>query len=560
MNNIDETKYVVLDVETNGLSSLNDDLLSISIYKPDDGKEYNRFLPLELNSRVWTTYINGITDKMLKNKLPLTQEEFDVIIKDFDLDNRIILHYGGIDQKFIKNYLKRKRITGFEKLKFYNFKHDIISNKFSEGNITKDNLCRIYGIKNIKEVHSGLNDCILEWQLFNKMNGNKLIVIGNNVYEFNNEYIIPVSYLQNYTNFKYHINNFPKISYDIEEVKTIRINSSKIKKFETNISGMAIEHLINSLLNVEDRNEETILFQAENKSKLKKIGELPSMMHVIPIIMNKDGTITAVSEEDKKKVAEVNEVTEIIKTEIKPLIDFIKRDVFDNKQIISQELVINRDDNVLAKCDLSTEDTVMEIKAFNIDVEKIKYQLYYEANGRKIYILQTFWSTNLKQGLKFVIYKVTPREFVQKTVDRTKQIEKRKNEFEKKLGNKNLEVISYLNTTCDIKMKCKICGNEWITPYRTIINNPLCIYCNKPQVTHKVKEKKIPSFEEKNKIKLERYQEKLNQRSNGKLIAVNYYGAKEKLTVGCTNCGNVWKIRADHLLERCYCPKCREKI
>lgn len=420
MSKVDSTKYVVLDVETNGLSSLNDDLLSISIYRPDDGKEYNRFLPLELNRQVYTTYINGITDEMLKNKLPLTQKEFDNIIREFDLENRIILHYGGIDQKFIKNYLKRKKIQGFEKLTFYNFKHDIISNKFSEGNITKDNLCRIYEIENVKDIHSGLNDCILEWKLFEKMSGNKLIIIGNDVYEFNNEYIIPVSYLQNYTNFKYHINNFPKISYETEEVKTIRINSSKIKKFETNISGMAIEHLINSLLNAEDRNKETFLFQVMNRNKLKKIGKLPSMMHVIPVIMNKDGTVTAISEEDKKKVEEVNKVTEIIKAEIKPLIDFIKNDIFDNEHIISQELVINKEDNVMAKCDLSTENKIMEIKAFNIDVERIRYQLYYEARGREIYILQTFWNTNLKQGLKFVIYKVTPREFVPKVIDRTK--------------------------------------------------------------------------------------------------------------------------------------------
>jgi DNA polymerase III alpha subunit (gram-positive type) len=40
------TKYVVFDVETNGLKSKKDDLLSISFYKPDDGKEYSKFLPL----------------------------------------------------------------------------------------------------------------------------------------------------------------------------------------------------------------------------------------------------------------------------------------------------------------------------------------------------------------------------------------------------------------------------------------------------------------------------------------------------------------------------------
>ena len=57
------TKYVVFDVETNGLKSKKDDLLSISFYKPDDGKEYSKFLPLELNRKIVTTHINGITEK-----------------------------------------------------------------------------------------------------------------------------------------------------------------------------------------------------------------------------------------------------------------------------------------------------------------------------------------------------------------------------------------------------------------------------------------------------------------------------------------------------------------
>ena len=43
MVNIDSKKYVLLNVETNGLSSLQNDLLSISIYRPDDGKIYDRF-------------------------------------------------------------------------------------------------------------------------------------------------------------------------------------------------------------------------------------------------------------------------------------------------------------------------------------------------------------------------------------------------------------------------------------------------------------------------------------------------------------------------------------
>lgn len=241
-------------------------------------------MPLELSDEVYTTHINGINKKMLKNKAPLTQAEFDKIIIDFELERRIILTYGNIDERFIKNYLKRKKINGFEKLKFYNFKHDIISSRFSEGNITKDNLCRVYGLDNIKEVHSGLNDCILEWNLLKKMNGKKLLVINNEVFEFNRDYIIPVSYLTTYTNFKYCINNFPKIQCNMKKLKNIRIDSSEIRKFSNNISGISIEHLINSLLNIKDINKENLIFQVENKKKLKKIGKLPSLRYEIPVI------------------------------------------------------------------------------------------------------------------------------------------------------------------------------------------------------------------------------------------------------------------------------------
>lgn len=37
--NVDAKKYVVLDVEINGLSSLKDNLLSFSIFKPNNNKK-----------------------------------------------------------------------------------------------------------------------------------------------------------------------------------------------------------------------------------------------------------------------------------------------------------------------------------------------------------------------------------------------------------------------------------------------------------------------------------------------------------------------------------------
>ena len=141
---MDKSKYLVLDVETNGFSCITDDLLSISIYKPDTNEFYDRYLPLELNDDVYTTKINGIKKEKLINKKPLTQVEIDDLQERFDIKNRIILIYGSIDEKFIRKYFARHKLVGFDDWTFFNFKRNIISSRFSEGNITKDNLCKLY--------------------------------------------------------------------------------------------------------------------------------------------------------------------------------------------------------------------------------------------------------------------------------------------------------------------------------------------------------------------------------------------------------------------------------
>lgn len=556
MSKINSKDYVVLDVETNGLSSLKHDLLSISIYKPDDNKIYDRFLPLELNDFVETYWINGIDEDMLSDKTPLTQEEFDELINDFELDRRTILTYGSIDEKFIKNYLKRKKISGFEKLTFYNFKHDIISSKFSEGNITKDNLCNIYGIDGTIEVHSGLNDCILEWKLFEKMNGNKLIIISNTVNEFNDEYMIPASYLQTYPNFKYSIKNYPKINYELIPVKSFNIKSKELEKFDTNISGMTIEHLINTMLEARDVNDETLLFQAKNRSKLKMIGKLPSMIHNISAIFNKDGTITTVNKDDEERVKKINEVTLAIKKEISPLIEFIKNEIFNNEEILSQELVLNENDNVMAKCDLSSDNKILEIKAFNDnDIDKFKYQLYYEANGRDIYLLQTFWFANIKKGLKFTIYKINPIEYK----ERTSYLEVRKSNYEKKINNKDISVLTYNGYGQKVLLKCSKCNNEWESSYNSILRYNQCPFCNPKE--NKNREKIIiPRMTEEEKIrkKFSSYQYKIALKSNSTIQVLEYTGSREPVKVKCLVCGlERTYSRADHFLDRCGCSNCK---
>ena len=266
--NVDAKKYVVLDVETNGLSSSKDDLLSISIFKPNNNKKYTKFLPLDLNEKIKTTKINGIKKSDLKNAKHLTQEEFNEIIKSFELDKRIILHYGNIEEKFIKNYLKRQKINGFERLTFFNFKKNIISSSFTYVNLSKDNLCKAFRIRGVKKVHSGINDCILEWKLFCKINNRKIFIDRNVLYWYTNEYITPVSYLTNYTNFKYHL-SLPKLELGWKKIKTFEL--SKISRYPNNISGVVIEKIIYDALGVDNKiKKEHLQFLIKNKLKLTK--------------------------------------------------------------------------------------------------------------------------------------------------------------------------------------------------------------------------------------------------------------------------------------------------
>lgn len=209
-----------------------------------------------------------------------------------------ILTYGSLDEKFIKNYFKRNFLDGFEKMHFFNFKKNIISSRFSGGNITKDNLCRMYGIDNVQKIHNGINDCILEWELFKKMDGNKLLITNDNVFEFNDNYIVPASYLSTYPNFKYHVHNIPRFKCDSKVVKIFDVMGNKIKKFPTNFNGMIIEHLINTMLNVEKVDSKKFLTQ--NKNELKYIGNLSSSFKKVYMHFNDDGTVSAIYEEDKK--------------------------------------------------------------------------------------------------------------------------------------------------------------------------------------------------------------------------------------------------------------------
>lgn len=564
------TEYVVFDVETNGLKSKRDDLLSISFYKPDDGKEYNRFLPLELNRRIVTTHKNGITEKDLVGATALTQNEFNHIVEEFELEKRTILIYAGrnFDGAFLAEYMKRHRISGFEKLNFYNIKKNIISSKFSHGNITKDNLCSVFKVEGVETVHSSSNDCKLEWELFKKMDGYFYLVtegIGeDNVFKLNEDYIIPASLLYSHPNLSRVLCERPYIECQSTLVKTFEIEAKGIEKFPTNITGKTIEHLINSMLDVDMQDAQPFL--RKNKMKLDFIGKIPNGLLMVPMTFNLDGTVTALHKEDKELEKHINSTNNNLKERISPLVDFIKNEIFKNEHILSQELVVNSENNILALCDLSTTKTILEIKTDYSDSLAYKEQLFYEANGRKIYHLKMEWVKDKStDSLKKVIFHIvlvdvhigTPNSSNWFEGKREERRAKRIAEIKKYLLSSDVSLESFKNTSLPIKLKCKICEYEWNIKYATLMKKlPDCPKCKPKNMS---KKRVTMSEEERIKLRANNYYEKILEKSNHTIVVINYIGAKNDVDAICITCGYKWKSRADHLADRCWCPVCKKK-
>lgn len=547
MSVVDPRKYVVLDVETNGLSSVRDDLLSISIYKPDTEEMFNRFLPLELQTKVVTTAINGIKTSDLKGLKPLSQTDVDELIRVFELKGRTILTYGSIDEKFIVKYFQRHHLTGIDFFSFYNFKHEIISSRFSEGNITKDNLCNMYGIENVQSVHSGSNDCILEWKLFERMNGKRLLITNNKVFEFNDQYIVPASYITTYPNLKYYLPPLPKIHCESKVVFSLPVSADRLRKFPTNFNGMILEHLINSMLHAQEIDSRKFLLA--NKSRLNYLGALPSKINIVPMEFNPDGSMAATRTQDKKLAEDINAVIKAMKELFRPMFTFIAETIFEGQSVSSQELMYYPEKKVLALCDLSSTKAILEIKAQTYgSAQSYAEQLYYEANGRKCYLLLTDW-TNFPEEMIYTINEVSFS--VEEPVDpREAKLKKAKERIE----TDGISLIEFVDAKSPVKLRCNICGNEWRTSYNLAIKRRPCPTCS-PKVVVKTEAKKQArqrstiSKEEKVMNKFIKYRDKLDIRSEHSLEALDYIDSRSPVKVKCLSCGHVWSNRADHLLE-----------
>ena len=130
------------------------------------------------------------------------------------------------------------------------------------------------------------------------------------------------------------------------------------------------------------------------------------------------------------------------------------------------------------------------------------------------------------------------------------KIKKSNREFidELSLKNPNIETLDeYVNKDADIRCRCKLCGNEWTSTPRKLLNNSTgtgCKNCSRHIRRPYTKRSK------------EQLQIELDKRGASLKIIGDYKGMTKKIEVECLVCGEIWYPRPDHLMEGHGCPKC----
>ena len=158
--------YVLVDIETTGLSPVNDEIIEIGAIKVKDNiivNEYNQLIKINRRLSPFITNLTGITDDMLKQgKLPtVVFKEF----VDFIEDDVIIGHNVNFDFGFLSD--KCRRYIN------YNLQNDCIDTMYLAKKLVPNSINYKLGtLANYFNVsyegaHRGLKDVEITYEVYN---------------------------------------------------------------------------------------------------------------------------------------------------------------------------------------------------------------------------------------------------------------------------------------------------------------------------------------------------------------------------------------------------------
>lgn len=161
-------KYAVLDLETDGLNPVNDNIIEIGAIKAGEKQEnFQRFIKIERKLPEEIKKLTRIDDEMLEEKgIPLKRALKEFI--DFIGDTRILGYNVAFDIKFLNSSLEKEGLAKINN-KVYDIMQFVKKDNLFLNNYKLETVLKSYGID--EEVpHRALEDAILEKKLIHKVN------------------------------------------------------------------------------------------------------------------------------------------------------------------------------------------------------------------------------------------------------------------------------------------------------------------------------------------------------------------------------------------------------
>lgn len=161
-------KYVVLDLETDGLNPGNDNIIEIGVVKVGEKQEnFQRFIKIERKLPEEIKSLTRIDDEMLEEKgIPLKRALEEFI--EFIGDTSILGYNVAFDIKFLNSSLEKEGLAKINN-KVYDIMQFVKKDNLFLNNYKLEIVLKSYGIDE-KVPHRALEDAILEEKLIHKVN------------------------------------------------------------------------------------------------------------------------------------------------------------------------------------------------------------------------------------------------------------------------------------------------------------------------------------------------------------------------------------------------------
>lgn len=161
-------KYVVLDLETDGLNPDSDNIIEIGAIKVGEKQEnFQRFIKIERKLSEEIKKLTRIDDEMLEEKgIPLKRALEEFI--DFIGDTSILGYNVAFDIKFLNSSLEKEGLAKINN-KVYDIMQFVKRDNLFLNNYKLETVLKSYGIDE-KVPHRALEDAVLEEKLIHKVN------------------------------------------------------------------------------------------------------------------------------------------------------------------------------------------------------------------------------------------------------------------------------------------------------------------------------------------------------------------------------------------------------